>query len=125
MEIAAVPFESVIRVAELAGSKTAETHVVLGVGRGQREDSRSRKLEDRPFEGEQALRMQVFDHLDHSRSIEARQTAISIRQRTLQEFQARSLGFRHALKPQAFLGPCKRRHGGVDAYELLEEWVRK
>src|SRR5438874_1306635 len=59
MEIAAVPFESVIRVAELAGSKTVETHVVLGVGRGQREDSRSSKLEDRPFEGEQALRMQV------------------------------------------------------------------
>ena len=112
-----------VRVAELTSSKAAETHVVFDVRCGQRDDCRSRKFEDRPFEGEQALRMQVFDHLDHSRSIEARQTAISVRQRTLQEFQARSLGFRHALKPQAFLGPCKNRHGCVDTDQLLKEGV--
>jgi len=78
----------VVRVAELTSSKAAETHVVFDVRCGQRDDCRSRKFEDRPFEGEQPLRMQVFDDLDHGRSVEAGQTAVSIRQRAVQKFEA-------------------------------------
>jgi hypothetical protein len=83
LKLSACPLEAVIGMSEGPCGEGRKAHVVLGIWRGQHHRSWPGELEHYPLEGRQSRRVEVLDHLNHRRSIEAVQACVPIEQRAL------------------------------------------
>ena len=82
-ELRSGPFEAMVAVAHLARRQGREQSVVLAVRRRDHDVARAGELEDHALHGGEPRPVQMLDHFDQSRRIEAVQTIVAIQQRAL------------------------------------------
>src|ERR1051325_117472 len=103
-EVMPIPLESVVGMTKSTGWERTETHVVFGIGGGQRNDTGRGVLENRALEGCEALGVEVLDNLHHCSPIETCQPAVAIGQGAVEELHTRTLRLGKSLDPQSLLG---------------------
>src|SRR5258708_215261 len=79
-----------------------------------------REFEENPLKCREARRIQMFDHLNHRRGVEAAQSLIAIHQRTLDKIDAGFLLLWQLIEFQTFFGDFQRTPRNIHAENRLE-----
>src|SRR6266404_2275301 len=98
------PFEAMVRMPELSGRESLEFDVEFGIRRGDEHRLRVCLLKQDPLKCAQPCHVKVFDNLNYSRKVEPLQSAITIHEGTVDQFNAVSKGRRKLLKTQSVPG---------------------
>src|SRR5918995_1612871 len=88
LELKPSPLEPVIGMAQAASRQTFEELVVLAIRGRQHYNSGPCRFKQDPLERRQPGRIEMLDHLDHSRSLKANQLPIAVGQAAVEEGDA-------------------------------------
>ena len=109
-----------VAVAEAAGGEALPPHVVLPVRRGEHHGAGPGELEEHAPERGQPRRVEVLDHLDHGRGVEAGEARVAIHERAVEQLQALLLRGGQAVVPKLVRGHFQGAVGDLEAEDAGE-----
>ena len=117
------PLKAMVAMAHTSGGQALETNVVLRIRRRHYNATEATQTEQSFFEGRQPAFVDVLDHFDGTRRVEAAQPFVAIGDRALKETDPLALVVRHLVPADSILGHFQGVHRYIHAPDPLQASV--